>query len=361
MPLSMNPYLPFLLAVTFTLTVSAFCSLLEAMILSTTTAEIEALKQRNPRLGKLLESYREELEQTSSAILSLNTVANTLGATVSGVMAARIWGGETLIATYLVPGLLTLGILLLSEILPKNAGVLYRPTLQPIMVMPLAAVRWLMWPISRMAGSIVRALPTHGIDDEESADEAEIKLLAEKSAEVGNLSAAESAIISGALSLDEIRIYDIMTPRTVVKALEKTETIGDIFASQGNIPFARIPVYEESIDTIVGLVRRRDLLKAKAEDKDTTQVADLMQDVIFVPDTANGAQALEQLIRYHQQLGVAVDEYGSVSGVITMEDIVEHILGQEIFERDDPAVDMRELARSRERVRARKKARETAK
>ena len=124
----------FWLAVIFTLSVSAFCSLLEAMILSTTAAEVETLKARNRRKGEMLELFKANIEETSSAILSLNTVANTLGATISGVLAADLWGSDHPTAKYVVPLAMTLGILLLSEILPKNLGVLYRPAMQPHMV-----------------------------------------------------------------------------------------------------------------------------------------------------------------------------------------------------------------------------------
>lgn len=358
----MSAEFAFTLAVSFTLGVSAFCSMLEAMILSTTTAEIESLKQRRPPRGLMLEHFKNDLEGTTSAILTLNTVANTLGATVTGVLAARIWAAEApTIANYLVPGAMTLGILVFSEILPKNLGVLYRPALQPHLVMPLALVRWVSTPISWVAGRLVRFVAGPKPPAEDGDDEEEIKLLAERSAEEGTLTDAESRIIANALSLDDVRVHEMMTPRPVMACCEASETVGNVFERWSNIPFARLPVVEESIDKVVGLVRRRDLLKAKADDADQATVGEMMKDVIFVPETASGAHALEQFLRHHQQLGVVVDEFGSVAGVITMEDIIEQILGREIFEQDDIAIDMRELARRRERVRVRKKAREKAK
>jgi CBS domain containing-hemolysin-like protein len=116
-----------------------------------------------------------------------------------------------------------------------------------------------------------------------------------------------------------------------------------------NIPFARLPVYDGKADNIVGLARRRDLLKAKAADQDHLTVGSLMQPVLFVPDTATAATALQQFLKNHQQIAVVVDEYGSLAGVVSMEDIFEHLLGAEFFEKDDMAVDMRELARRRQR------------
>ncbi len=335
----------FWLAVIFTLGVSAFCSLLEAMILSTTAAEVETLKARNRRKGEMLEKFKANIEETSSAILSLNTVANTLGATISGVLAASLWGSASPTAKYVVPLGMTLGILLLSEILPKNMGVLYRPTMQPYMVTPLHIVRVIMHPISWSCGRIILFIV--GRKHVEEIGDEEIRLLAEKSAKDGSLTEDESLIISNALKLDEIRVNEEMTPRTVVLAFDKDETVGAIFAEHPNIPFARMPVYEGNIDNIVGLVRRRDLLKAKANDEDAKRVAEIMHATIFVQENASGAHALEKFLTSHQQLAVVVDEFGSTAGVITMEDIIEHILGQEIFEKDDMAVDMREFARQR--------------
>ncbi|MGF1453579.1 MAG: CNNM domain-containing protein [Opitutales bacterium] len=350
-----------MLAVAFTLGVSAFCSMLEAMILSTSTAEIEALKQRLPPRGLLLERYKEDIEGTTSAILTLNTVANTLGATLVGVLAYSLWGeSQPVVVQWVVPLSMTLGILVLSEILPKNIGVLYRPSLQPLLVYPLAGVRWITGPVSKLAGGMVRFALGSKASGADSGDEQEIKLLAERSAEEGNLTSAEMAIITNALSLDDLRVHEIMTPRTVVEAVDAEETVASVFERSNNIPFARLPVYEESIDKVVGLVRRRELLKAMAEGRENLPLRELMQPVTFLPEHASGIHALQQFLRSHQQLAVVVDEFGSVCGVVTMEDMMEHLLGQEIFEKDDIAIDMRELARRRERVRLRKRQREKA-
>lgn len=332
-----------IVAIAFTLSVSAFCSLLEAMILSTTTAEIEALKNRKARLGELLEKFKAEIEETSSAILSLNTVANTLGATATGVIAAIHFGSDSGIARYAIPLGMTVGILLLSEVLPKNIGVIYRPSLQPYMVYPLHVVRMVMLPVSWICGRIVSYV-TRRRNVLESGDE-EIILLAEKSAKDGTLTQRESTMISNALSLDEARVYEIMTPRTVVTAFDCEQTVGDALEKYPNIPFARMPVYEESIDHILGVVRRRDILKEKAENRNSTTMRELCQKSVFIPDNASCAHALQILIKNRQQLAAVVDEFGSTAGVITMEDIVEYILGQEIFEDDDVAVDMRDLAK----------------
>ena len=344
----MNEFFIFIFAIVFTLGVSAFCSLLEAMILSTTTAEIEALKNKSPRRGVLLERLRVKLEETISTILTLNTIANTLGATIVGAMAMKIYGNHWLA---LVSGLLSFGILVFSEILPKNIGVVYRVPLQGLLVYPLLVLVTLLRPVTVLSGSLVRTLIRP--KPESDMSEKEILLLARRGAKEGHLTESEMDMISNALSLDDIRVSEIMTPRTVVTALDEALTIGEVFRRFRNIPFARMPVYRESIDEVVGLVRRRDLLQAMADGSENKRVADLKHEVHFIPETVTGAAALQIFLKTHQQLAVVVDEFGSVAGVVTMEDVMEHIIGREIFEKDDPAIDMRELARARHKSRKR--------
>lgn len=341
-----------IVAIAFTLAVSAFCSLLEAMILSTSTAEIETLKKTSLKRGLLLEKFREDIEETSSAILSLNTIANTLGATLSGGLFAEyikhaVTDGEQY---YLLAfsGLMTLSILTCSEIIPKNIGVLYRTSVQPHLVYPLWGVRVTMYPFSQVGKVLVRLVA--GKKNVMETGDAEIILLAEKSAKEGTLTRHESRMITNALSLDEVAVHEIMTPRTVMVALEASKTVGQVLEEIPNVPFARMPVYSEDIDEIAGVVRRRDILKASAEDNDEARITEFMEKTIFIPEHATATQCLQQFLKSHQQLGVVVDEYGSVAGVVTMEDVIEHIIGQEIFEKDDMAIDMRELARKKKRT-----------
>ena len=332
----------FLFAVVFTLATSFWCSLLEALILSTTTAEVEALKRSKPPRGALLEQFRHNMDQTISSILTLNTMAHTLGSVIVGALGADLFGHASL---GIISGGMTLGILIFSEVIPKNLGVTHRPALQPHIIYPLLWMQRVLWPITWLCQQVVRIVigrkaPTHHADRE-------IILLAEKGAQEGTLSRSESSIITNALSLDDVRVAEIMTPRIVVTALPRNATVGEVFRDHPNIPFARIPVYGKNLDDIVGLVRRRDLLKAKANDQDFDTVEKLMQDVQFVPETITVAQALQQFLKTSAQIAVVVDEFGATTGVVSMEDIMEHILGREIFEKDDVAVDMRELARAK--------------
>ncbi|HUJ44848.1 MAG TPA: hemolysin family protein [Opitutaceae bacterium] len=329
-------------AIVFTMGVSFACSLTEALILSTTIAEIEALKRRRPRRGELLETLKLGLEDTISAILTLNTIATTLGSMIVGGLVTHLYG-EALLG--IASGVMTFTILLFSEVLPKNIGIAYRQSLQPHVVYPLWWTRRVLAPILYVCSGVVRFFIRTRPPAQPS--DREIILLAEKGAKEGTLSPSESNIIANALSLDDVRVSEIMTPRTVVTTLRKSATVGEVFREYPNIPFARIPVCQKNLDDVVGLARRRDLLKAKANDQDLETVGSLMQEINFIPETVTVGNALQMFLKTHQQLLVAVDEFGSTAGVVTMEDVMEHILGREIFEKDDVAVDMRELARAK--------------
>ena len=344
----MNLLPELIVAVALTIGISALCSTLEAMILSITPAEIEALKKKSSRKGKMLERYREEIEETTSSILSLNTIANTLGATLVGGLAEKAFGdgGNSLL---IFAGGMTLGILFFAEIIPKNIAVAYRGGLQANLVYPLAVVRFVMAPISKVCKATVKAVVPQN-NEREIDEEEEIILLARKGAKEGSLSNNESDLVTNALRLDDVHVRDIMTPRTVVTAFEEDMTVEKVFNMHPNVPFARVPIFAETIDSVTGIVRRRDLLQAAAEDKDKVVIKELAQEVVFVPENASADKALRLLLAQHSQLVVVADEFGSTVGVLAMEDIIESILGQEIFEHDDIAVDMRELARRKSNV-----------
>ena len=330
------------LVIVLTVGASFFCSLCESIILSTTIAEIEALKRTRPRRAALLETLKREIDATISAILTLNTVANSLGSVLVGALAVHFYGGSALIVILIVFGAV---LLVFSEVLPKNIGVTHRRMLQPFVVYPIGWLCKSLLPVTWLCALVVR--PFVGPPARLHGSEEEIILLAERGAQEGTLTSSESSIIANALSLDNVRVSEIMTPRTVVTALHRSSSVAEVFREHPTLPFGRMPVFGKNIDDIVGVVRNRDLLKAKALDQDAGLVEHFMQEAQFTPDTATVANALQLCLKTHNKMLVAVDEFGSTSGVVTMEDIIEHLLGREIFEKDDVAVDMRELARAR--------------
>ena len=201
-----------------------------------------------------------------------------------------------------------------------------------------------MSPFSKICKATVKAVvPIKKRVD--GSDEEEIILLAKKGAKEGTLTNAESNLVTNSLKLDQVIIRDIMTPRTVVTSLDEKLTVNEVFKIHPNVPFARLPIFKDSIDTISGMVRRRDLHNAVVKNNGKKQLFELAKEAVFMPENASADKALRLLLSEHCQLSMVVDEFGSIVGVLALEDIIESILGQEIFEHDDPAVDMRELAK----------------
>jgi CBS domain containing-hemolysin-like protein len=330
------------LAVIFTIGTSFMCSLFESIVLSTTIAEIEALKRTRPRRGALLESLKREIDATISAILTLNTVANSLGSVIVGALAVHFYGGPTVVVISIAFGA---ALLLFSEVLPKNIGVAHRRELQPYVVYPIGWLRRVLFPVTWFCALVVR--PFVGPPAKLHGSGEEIILLAERGAKEGTLSNSESSIIANALTLGNVRVSGIMTPRTVVAALNRSASVAEVFKEHPTLQFGRMPVFGRNLDDIVGVVRSRDLLKAKAHDQDAGLVEQFMQEANFIPETATVGHALQLSLKTHSKLLVVVDEFGATAGVVTMEDVIEHLLGREIFDKDDVAVDMRELARMR--------------
>lgn len=337
--------LTLILAIIITIGVSAFCSLIEAILLSSTPAEIEALKKKNEVLGKKMESFRRNIQETSSAILALNTIANTLGAVVIGGIAARVLGNHGILSFSIG---LSLGILFFAEILPKNIGVLYRKTLLANSVNMIQCARFIMFPLSWVCNHLIRfLLPTQ---NKITISDQEIILLAEKSTQEGSMTPVKRDLIKNALLLDNTLVEDLMTPRTVVFTLEDHLTIDQVVTTHPALPFSRIPLYKEEFDDIVGVVRRQDILKAYMEKKGDLTLNHIMQKTLFLPETGSATSALNEFLESNQQLAVVVDEFGSFAGVVTLEDVIECLLGREIFEKDDMAVNMRDFARFKKKL-----------
>ena len=343
------------IAVAFTLGVSFFCSMLEAMFLSTTSAEIEALKEKNPRRGGIFEDSRIHTEETISSILTLNTIANTLGSVIVGGMATKLFGDAAL---GVISAVMTLAILIFSEVIPKNVGVAYRKPLQKHCAYPLYWMRRLLRPVTHLCNLLVRLIVR--ARPEEAESDREIVLLAEKGAREGKLTESERDLIHNALSLSSTRVGQLLTPRSVVVALEEDQTAAEVLAMHPSIRFSRMPVHDGNLDEITGIARRRDILQSIAHGHGSRTVREMKHPVTFIPEMATAASALQTLLAANQQIAAVIDEYGGFVGVISIEDIVEHLIGREIYEKDDVAVDMRALARRRQKLRGNARAAATA-
>ncbi|MGE4291829.1 MAG: hemolysin family protein [Desulfovibrio sp.] len=332
-----------ILAVGLATFVSAFCSVAEAVLYSFPWSLVESLKKRGQRSGEDLEVLRNNVEEPITAILTLNTVAHTVGASLAGAAWAGVYGEETL--GWFAVGF-TLIILLFSEILPKTVGVIYARPLAPPLARPLLWMVFLFKPVARLAAILGRSLRRrHAAPD---AGEEDILALVSMTRRAGTIKPYEARSINNILLLDDKTVAQIMTPRTVVFSLPANMTVAEARDSRSNWPHSRFPVYEgENPEDVVGVVYRRQVFEALADDEDNKRLSDLMRAVRFVPESMTLDKVLVRFLESRMHLFVVLDEYGGIAGVVTLEDVLEEILGSEIVDETDQVVDMREMARRR--------------
>lgn len=330
------------LAVGLAMSISAACSLFEAVLYSVPLRHIETMVQQRKVSGRIFRSLRRDVDQPIAAILTLNTVANTGGAAIAGSAAATVLGQDAL---GYFSAALTLAILIFSEVLPKTAGVVYGKSLVPVVAFP---IRWLVtglkpaiWMISHLTGLIARKRPSESISPDE------LKVMARLSLRTGAIKEYQEMIIDNVLSLDKRTVKEVMTPRTVVFSLSEHLSLEEAATKSGRWEHSRFPVYDKNVEDIVGIVLTKDLFMALSAGEKLKRLTDIMRPAHFVAETARLNNVLMDFMGAKQHLFVVLDEYGGLSGVISLEDILEEILGREIVDESDQVADKRELARQR--------------
>ena len=322
--------------------VSAVCSLFEAVLYSVPASHVETLVAAGSRAGRQLQKLRADVQRPISAILSLNTIANTGGAAIAGAAAAEAFGEHWL--GWFSAGL-TLAILMLSEIIPKTTGVVYSRPLSRLIAWPLALLVSLFRPLIWVTTAVTSAI-SRGRDSETVSDQ-ELIVMTRLGLKRGSIQSHEAEIIQNILSLKKFTVRDLMTPRVVMYALEVSTVLEDLRGDLETLRHTRIPVYGDSVDDVVGFVHRRDLLTAMAEDRWNDTVEKMTRPVQFVSDSVSADHLLPMLMHQHQQMFVVLDEFGGVAGLITMEDVIEEIIGKEIVDEFDEIADLRQLAQMR--------------
>ena len=318
--------------------VSFLCSLVEAGILSVRKPQVLVLVNEGKRSGRMLEVMQDNIERPLAAILTLNTFAHTFGAAGVGAESLKIFGDWVALISVIV----TLAILVCSEIIPKTLGAVYANPLAGFTAYTVQGMIWLAWPLVIVLEALSRQLRgTH----EATMTREEIKVVADLGQETGALHARESGVIRNLLQLNRIRVEDVMTPRPVVFQLSKDMTIGEFVDEHESVPFSRILIRGESIDEVIGVVLQRDLHQAGRDGRPTARVERFAKPIHAVPMTATVAQAMDQFITRQEHIFLAVDEYGGTAGIITLEDVIETLLGVEIVDETDSVEDMRKLAR----------------
>ncbi|WP_421717022.1 hemolysin family protein [Arcobacter arenosus] len=331
---------------------SFLCSVLESVILSTNFSYISVVENENPKTGKLLKELKTNIDQSIASILILNTIANTLGATAIGVQAQNVFEGDSTLVM-IVSIVLTFAILFVAEIIPKTIGAVYWKQLAPISARFIKGFVFLTYPIILITQFVTKKIKGKENSDSISREELiHTTLLSEEEGVIGDL---ESDIIENTLTLNEIKIKDILTPRSVMYAVEKDTIIKDILEDKRTYKFSRVPVYEGTIDNIIGVILTKKLFK-QAIKNETSKIEAIMKPVFALNENIPVGKALNKFIEKREHMFVVLDNYDQTEGIITLEDCIETLLGLEIMDESDTTADMRRLALNKMKAKRKERA-----
>ncbi|MBB69840.1 MAG: hemolysin [Euryarchaeota archaeon] len=340
---SLNPMADYTMLIIYgslALGVSFLCSMLEAVLLSMSMSHVSIISKTGDKNGVRWSRLKEDDSvKPLTAILTLNTIAHTMGAAGVGAEVSRIWGDDSLTIASII---LTLAVLFLSEIIPKTIGAAYWKKLSMPSGFILSGMTKMLAPFFVPLLMFKRLLPKA---ESASVTRDELHALADISEEEGELEEDEETVIHNLLALREMPVKDIMTPRTVTLAFEQGWTIRQVLDDTKILRFGRMPVYEESIDQLSGFVLRSDILMAASMDEWDKVLADMKKPLMTIGVDDSVDLALETFLKSKVQILAVVDEFGGTAGIVTMEDAIETLLGEEIVDELDEHEDMRELAR----------------
>ncbi|MBK9118116.1 MAG: DUF21 domain-containing protein [Phycisphaerales bacterium] len=320
--------------------VSFLCSLLEAALLSLPRSRVEALVAQGSPAGLSMKGLKDNIERPLAAILTFNTIAHTVGAAGVGAQAAMTFGDA---AVGVASAVMTLAILVLSEIIPKTLGAVHADRLVGITAYTTRAMIVLCLPLIVPLEWLNRLIGHQGHHDRISRFEvlATVRL----GHRAGALRERDLRVVTNVMSLESVRLNEILTPRVVLFALPATETIGAAAQMQPPIRYSRVPIYEGTIENIVGYVTRYDIMTAAGRGRGDEPLTTLKRPILILPELASVADALDQLLVKHAHIAAVVDEHGGIEGIITLEDVIETLLGREIVDETDSVKDLQRLAR----------------
>ncbi len=333
---------------------SFLCSLWEAVLLSITPTYAHVKMEQGSSIGYQLKSFKENIDRPLAAILTLNTIAHTVGAIGVGAQAAAIWSETHPIITQLVvPVVMTLAILIISEIIPKTIGANYWEELAPFTVRCLQFIIAVLAPLVWMSQLITKVLKK---DKSRSVlSRSDFMVMTELGAKQGVFEESESHIIGNMLKFNTIRAEDIMTPRTVVIAAPESMTVNEFHDANPDLRFSRIPIYhEDSIDQITGYILKTEVLSSLINKDSDLSLAMIKREIMVVRETTALPDLFDHLMQKREHIALVVDEFGGMAGIVTMEDVIETLLGLEIVDELDRAEDMQALARRQWQQRAKK-------
>jgi CBS domain containing-hemolysin-like protein len=329
---------------------SFLCSIAEAVILSVTSSHISLLEQDGRPSAGLLRRLKDDVNTPLAAILTLNTIAHTAGAAGAGAQAAAIFGDQYV---GVISGVLTFLILVFSEIIPKTIGAHYWRELAPATAYMLRYLILIFYPFVKLSAFLTRNLADGG-PTLKGFNREEFAAMAELSTQEGQLARQELNIMKNLLYLHKMRVREIMTPRTVVFSVPAELTVQQFFAQYEHEKFSRIPVYQDGPEDMIGFVLRSDLLLAQARGQAGEPISAYLRTLNVIPDSLPLSRAFEMFLTRRDQMMQVIDEHGGMEGVVTLEDMLEKLLGFEIIDESDKTPNMRRLARRKWRRRLEK-------
>ena len=325
------------------LVVSFLCSLLEAVLLSISIAQVSVMEKEGHKSGIFMVELKNNINRPLAAILTINTIANTIGAVGVGAKTQLIYGNEWVT---IASGILTFSILIFSEIIPKTIGSVYNKSsgFAAITIKILMAIAW---PFVMISETISKYINSGENNSTMKASREELLALAEISEDEGSIDEQEGDIIENLMKLDDMKVEEIMTPRSVMFTLQEEETVGSVIEKHSPIAFSRIPVYNKDLDDITGIVNRYTLVDKQAQDEYHIKMNHMMKRIMSIDEVTSVSEALDMFVKRRQQMFVVKDEFGTTTGLITLEDAIETLLGVEIVDEHDNVVDMRKFAKAK--------------
>ena len=323
--------------------ISFLCSILESVLMSTPISYITMREDEGYAPAALFKRYKTDNTRPIAAILSLNTIANTIGSAGVGAQVTELFGSHWF---GLASALMTLGILIFSEIIPKTIGATYWKRFMGFTAYSIRILIVAMYPLVIMVNFIGKLIKKK--DEEETAvSREEVAAMADMGEDEGVIDEDENKIIQNVIKLNDIKAYDVMTPRVVAATAPEKMTLKQFYRSEEYSHFSRIPVYAEEEDFITGYVLRSEALEELAEDHFSKTLGDIKRTIPLFNEEMSVADIWDSLLKHKEQIGGIIDEYGSFQGIITLEDIIETIFGLEIIDESDEVSDMQQYARER--------------
>ena len=323
--------------------ISFLCSILEATLMSTPISYITMREEEGYKPATRFKEYKQDPSRAIAAILSLNTIANTIGAAGVGSQATRLFGSQWF---GLVSAVMTILILIFSEIIPKTLGTTRWKSLMGFATVMIRGLIFLMYPLVLLI-ELLSGLITPEDAEEPAVSRDEVSAMANVAEEEGDLEEDENTIIQNLISMDEVKAFDVMTPRVVCEIAPESMTLKSFYKNKRYRHHSRIPVYADNDEYITGYILRMEALQLMAEDKFDLTLGEIRRDVATFDEDTTLDVIWDEMLSKDEQIAIIINEYGSFQGIITLEDVIETLLGSEIVDENDTVRDMQQLALER--------------